>query len=153
MSTMVRGHGISVTWFPTGFVESVFMTMNFEHFRSGRVARQFREVPIRVSARIRTRAIRRPKRCSRPVFALAPALGVGFIGSRQGPWNVDLGTPPGPEGSNGTLLCIRRGYPGFSHLRPPPGHLRFSIGWWSVVKSQIRVLSSYSQKVSATVLC
>jgi len=31
----------------------------------------------------------------------------------QGPWNADLGTPPGPEGSNGTLLCIRRGHPGF----------------------------------------
>ena len=31
----------------------------------------------------------------------------------QGPWNADLRTPPGPEGSNGSLLCIRRGYPGF----------------------------------------
>src|SRR5256885_2805404 len=31
----------------------------------------------------------------------------------QGPWNVDLRTPPGPEGSNGSLLCIRRGHPGF----------------------------------------
>jgi DNA polymerase III subunit gamma/tau len=41
---------------------------------------------------------------------------------------VDLGTPPGPEGSNGTLLRIRRGYPGFSHLRPPIGHLPFSAG-------------------------
>jgi len=30
----------------------------------------------------------------------------------QGPWNVDLRTPPGPEGSNGSLLCIRRGHPG-----------------------------------------
>jgi len=31
----------------------------------------------------------------------------------QGPWNADLRTPPGPEGSNGSLLCIRRGHPGF----------------------------------------
>ena len=31
---------------------------------------------------------------------------------RQGPWNADLRTPPGPEGSNGSLLCICRGHPG-----------------------------------------
>jgi hypothetical protein len=31
--------------------------------------------------------------------------------SRQGPWNVDLRTPPGPEGSNGSLLRICRGHP------------------------------------------
>jgi hypothetical protein len=42
---------------------------------------------------------------------------VRFIVSRQGPWNVDLETPPGPEGSNGNLLRIRRGYPGFSDFR------------------------------------
>jgi len=30
----------------------------------------------------------------------------------QGPWNVDLRTPPGPEGSNGSLLDICRGHPG-----------------------------------------
>jgi hypothetical protein len=30
---------------------------------------------------------------------------------RQGPWNVDLRTPPGPEGSNGSLLRICRGHP------------------------------------------
>jgi hypothetical protein len=30
----------------------------------------------------------------------------------QGPWTVDLQTPPGPEGSNGSLLCICRGHPG-----------------------------------------
>jgi hypothetical protein len=30
---------------------------------------------------------------------------------RQGPWNVDLRTPPGPEGSNGSLLDICRGHP------------------------------------------
>src|SRR5450755_5023363 len=29
----------------------------------------------------------------------------------QGPWNVDLRTPPGPEGSNGSLLRICRGHP------------------------------------------
>jgi len=31
---------------------------------------------------------------------------------RQGPWTVDLRTPPGPEGSNGSLLDICRGHPG-----------------------------------------
>ena len=30
----------------------------------------------------------------------------------QGPRNVDLQTPPGPEGSNGSLLDICRGHPG-----------------------------------------
>ena len=40
-----------------------------------------------------------------------------LITRRQGPWNADLRTPPGPEGSNGSLLCIRRGYPGILHLR------------------------------------
>src|SRR5581483_7223273 len=34
--------------------------------------------------------------------------------SCQGPWNVDLRTPPGQECSNGSLLCIRRGHPGIS---------------------------------------
>jgi hypothetical protein len=34
--------------------------------------------------------------------------------SRQGPWNVDLRTPPGPEGSNGSLLRICRGHPDIS---------------------------------------
>jgi len=34
----------------------------------------------------------------------------------QGPWSVDLRTPPGPEGSNGSLLRIRRGHPGISFL-------------------------------------
>ena len=48
---------------------------------------------------------------------LAASPQVRFIVSRQGPWNVDLETPPGPEGSNGTLLHIRRGYPGFSNFR------------------------------------
>src|SRR5262245_13877852 len=45
---------------------------------------------------------------------LACGAVLGFIGCRQGPWNVDLRTPPGLEGSNGSLLCIRRGHPGFS---------------------------------------
>ena len=31
---------------------------------------------------------------------------------RQGPWIVDLRTPPGQECSNGSLLCICRGRPG-----------------------------------------
>jgi hypothetical protein len=35
----------------------------------------------------------------------------------QGPWNVDLRTPPGPEGSNGSLLRICRGHPGILNLR------------------------------------
>jgi hypothetical protein len=38
----------------------------------------------------------------------------------QGPWNVDLRTPPGQECSNGSLLCIRRGHPG-----------TFEFGMWS----------------------
>jgi hypothetical protein len=43
---------------------------------------------------------------------LADAVSVRLIPRRQGPWNADLRTPPGPEGSNGSLLCIRRGHPG-----------------------------------------
>ena len=35
---------------------------------------------------------------------------------RQGPWNADLRTPPGPEGSNGSLLYICRGHPGISFI-------------------------------------
>jgi Ankyrin repeats (3 copies) len=37
--------------------------------------------------------------------------------SCQGPWNVDLRTPPGQECSNGSLLCIRRGHPGILNFR------------------------------------
>ncbi|MDB6125976.1 MAG: hypothetical protein JWQ71_4969 [Pedosphaera sp.] len=37
---------------------------------------------------------------------------LGQINRCQGPWNVDLRTPPGQECSNGSLLCIRRGHPG-----------------------------------------
>jgi len=37
---------------------------------------------------------------------------VQHIDPRQGPRNVDLRTPPGPEGSNGSLLDICRGHPG-----------------------------------------
>ena len=44
------------------------------------------------------------------------------IGRCQGPWNVDLRTPPGPEGSNGSLLDICRGHPGISIF-----DLRFAI--------------------------
>ena len=43
---------------------------------------------------------------------LAASWLLRFITRRQGPWNADLRTPPGPEGSNGSLLCIRRGHPG-----------------------------------------
>jgi len=46
------------------------------------------------------------------VFLLEGSKGVRHIQFRQGPWNVDLRTPPGPEGSNGSLLCICRGHPG-----------------------------------------
>ena len=50
-------------------------------------------------------------------FVLEPGFCLLFILLRQGPWNVDLQTPPGPEGSNGSLLCIRRGHPGIFHFR------------------------------------
>ena len=39
---------------------------------------------------------------------------VQHINPRQGPRNVDLRNPPGPEGSNGSLLDICRGHPGIS---------------------------------------
>src|SRR6267142_541645 len=39
-------------------------------------------------------------------------LPVAAYSCRQGPWTVDLRTPPGPEGSNGSLLCSCRGHPG-----------------------------------------
>jgi hypothetical protein len=45
-------------------------------------------------------------------FLLEAAAGVPHISRCQGPWNVDLRTPPGPEGSNGSLLRICRGHPG-----------------------------------------
>jgi hypothetical protein len=57
---------------------------------------------------------------------LARWVELRFIISRQGPWNVDLGTPPGPEGSNGTLLRIRRGYPGFEFSILDCGFLTYS---------------------------
>jgi len=46
----------------------------------------------------------------------------------QGPWNVDLRTPPGPEGSNGSLLDICRGHPGilFSITIGVPFDLQFA---------------------------
>ena len=45
-------------------------------------------------------------------FLLEPSLTLFHILTCQGPWNVDLRTPPGPEGSNGSLLCVCRGHPG-----------------------------------------
>jgi DNA polymerase III subunit gamma/tau len=48
------------------------------------------------------------------LFVLEPDLLLRHILLCQGPWNVDLRTPPGPEGSNGSLLCVCRGHPGFS---------------------------------------
>src|SRR5208283_826802 len=54
----------------------------------------------------------RPKRPTRPRQQATPVL--AFF--RQGPWNVDLRTPPGPEGSNGSLLRICRGHPGISSI-------------------------------------
>jgi DNA polymerase III subunit gamma/tau len=47
------------------------------------------------------------------LFVLEPDLLLRHILLCQGPWNVDLRTPPGPEGSNGSLLCVCRGHPGF----------------------------------------
>jgi hypothetical protein len=47
-----------------------------------------------------------------PVFLLVAAARLAQHHFRQGPWNVDLRTPPGPEGSNGSLLRICRGHPG-----------------------------------------
>src|SRR5437870_3288422 len=45
-------------------------------------------------------------------FLLEPLRNFRDTVFRQGPWTVDLRTPPGPEGSNGSLLCICRGHPG-----------------------------------------
>ena len=50
-------------------------------------------------------------------FALEPMGTLRHILLCQGPWNVDLRTPPGPEGSNGSLLCVCRGHPGLSIYR------------------------------------
>jgi hypothetical protein len=47
-------------------------------------------------------------------FYLEASPLLNHILRRQGPWNADLRTPPGPEGSNGSLLCICRGHPGTS---------------------------------------
>ena len=57
-------------------------------------------------------------RIPRSEFRVQPAIlleamnTVQHINTRQGPRNVDLRTPPGPEGSNGSLLDICRGHPG-----------------------------------------
>jgi hypothetical protein len=59
-------------------------------------------------------------RVPRSEFRVQPAIlleamnTVQHINTRQGPRNVDLRTPPGPEGSNGSLLDICRGHPGIS---------------------------------------
>jgi hypothetical protein len=45
-------------------------------------------------------------------FYLEATSFLNHILPRQGPWNADLRTPPGPEGSNGSLLYICRGHPG-----------------------------------------
>src|SRR5439155_4692409 len=52
----------------------------------------------------------------RAINVLEPGPALQHISSRQGPWTVDLRTPPGPEGSNGSLLCICRGHPGISQM-------------------------------------
>jgi len=39
-------------------------------------------------------------------------MGLNGAGFCQGPWNVDLRTPPGQECSNGSLLHVCRGHPG-----------------------------------------
>src|ERR1043166_4688299 len=46
------------------------------------------------------------------LISLEAPSDVPHIHDCQGPWNVDLRTPPGPEGSNGSLLDICRGHPG-----------------------------------------
>src|SRR5712672_537093 len=51
-----------------------------------------------------------------PISSWTP-LPVAAYSCRQGPWTVDLRTPPGPEGSNGSLLCSCRGHPGTIELR------------------------------------
>src|ERR1017187_4198586 len=53
-----------------------------------------------------------PALCPKPHFSLEGSDGMRQIRCCQGPWTVDLRTPPGPEGSNGSLLCICRGHPG-----------------------------------------
>jgi hypothetical protein len=51
-------------------------------------------------------------------FYLEATSFLNHILPRQGPWNADLRTPPGPEGSNGSLLYICRGHPGiFSQFK------------------------------------
>jgi len=47
------------------------------------------------------------------MILLERSLALRQILGCQGPWIVDLRTPPGPEGSNGSLLCNCRGHPGF----------------------------------------
>src|ERR1035437_1246235 len=82
----------------------------------------------------------------------------------QGPWNVDLRTPPGPEGSNGSLLCVCRGHPdilsiqnekckiknaGSSGCLPAAWHLPFFNFAFLIFNSHSRcVLSSNCSKVS-----
>ena len=54
---------------------------------------------------------------------LADTEDLRFILFRQGPWSADLQTPRGPEGSNGSLLCICRGHPGLLNFSNElPGH-------------------------------
>jgi hypothetical protein len=55
----------------------------------------------------------KPGKSLLPITLEPPPLFATLAGEFcQGPWNADLETPPGPEGSNGTLLRIRRGHPG-----------------------------------------
>jgi len=50
---------------------------------------------------------------ARQYFALArQAARVAANFFCQGLWSVDLRTPPGPEGSNGSMLCNCRSHPG-----------------------------------------
>jgi hypothetical protein len=49
---------------------------------------------------------------NQPRILLEGTARVQHIHDCQGPRNVDLQTPPGPEGSNGSLLDICRGHPG-----------------------------------------
>src|SRR5437899_9078594 len=50
------------------------------------------------------------------MILLERSLALRQILGCQGACIVDLRTPPGPEGSNGSLLCICRGHPGISQM-------------------------------------
>ena len=48
----------------------------------------------------------------RQSFVLVAAFPLPHNTPRQGLWSADLRIPPGPEGSNGSMLCNCRSHPG-----------------------------------------